>query len=60
MTKEPSTDYVVSLSDEISKTLRRIDELEWEGDFKTADFAKYHLDYLRKLEANGEVHYPLF
>lgn len=51
---------VVSLQEEIKRTLRRIDELEWDGDYKTADFAKYHLEHLKKLEANGDQWYPLF
>jgi len=61
MTMMTDTDpKVIPLQEEINKTLKRIDELEWDGDFKTAEFAKYHLDYLKKMEADGEIWYPLF
>jgi hypothetical protein len=51
---------VIPLAEEIMRTMRKIDELEWSGDYKMADFAKYHLEHLKKMEAEGEIWYPLF
>lgn len=51
---------VIPLAEEILKTMRKIDELEWKGDFKMADFAKKYLTQLKQMEAEGEVWYPLF
>lgn len=57
---DEDTRKVIPLAEEIMKTMRKIDELEWKGDYKMADFAKYHLEQLKQMEVEGEVWYPLF
>lgn len=61
MRSDNSTDpRLVPLRAEITRVIRRIDDLEWEGKFKDADMGKYYLEHLKELEAQGEVYYPLF
>jgi hypothetical protein len=38
----------------------QIDDLEWEGDFKRADFLRTDLANVTELDKKGDVWFPLF
>lgn len=39
---------------------KQIDDLEWEGDFKRADFLRTDLAHVTELDKKGDVWFPLF
>lgn len=39
---------------------RQIDDLEWEGDFKRADFLRTDLAHVTELDKKGDVWFPSF
>jgi hypothetical protein len=49
---------VVPIEEEISKTQRQIDDLEWEGAY--CEHLKHYLDSLIKQQLEGEVWYANF
>jgi hypothetical protein len=49
---------VVPIEEEISKTQRQIDDLEWEGVY--CEHLKHYLDSLIKQQLEGEVWYANF
>jgi hypothetical protein len=49
---------VVPIEEEINKTRKQIDDLEWEGVY--CEHLKRYLDDLIKIQLEGEVWYPLF
>lgn len=51
---------VIPLQSYINKLKRDIDDLEWDGQFKKADFLKVLLKDAEKQERNGEVYHPTF
>jgi len=53
-------DKVIPLTRIIHETKRKIDSLEWEGDFTCADSEINFLAHLEQLQANGDTWYPLF
>jgi len=55
-----NNESVVPLTRIINSTMRKIDDLEWEGDFEKADIEIKFLDHLFDLEAKGDIFYPLF
>lgn len=51
---------VLSLQALITETQKKIDDLEWSGDFSDADLNKKYLKEYVDLHLKGDVYYPLF
>ncbi len=53
-------DKIIPLTRIICETQRKIDNLEWDGDFERADFETKFLKHLETLQDQGDTWYPLF
>ena len=56
----PRSKKLPLLSKEIYKTQDEIVELEWNNNFKRADFLKLRLQHLMELRDAGNIYYPNF
>lgn len=54
------TATVISLETYIADLQKKRDDLDWSGDFGTADFLQKLISSAIEEREKGEVHYPLF
>lgn len=56
----PQEKNLIPINTYIKELQKDIDDLEWEGHFKRADFKKKLLDEAVTIRDNGGLYYPLF